>query len=47
VEQSFITQFDQPTLDETNNGDNIGDVEVAAHYQITSAPISPASATCE
>ena len=27
VEQSFITQFDQPTLDETNNGDNIGDVE--------------------
>lgn len=39
VEQSFITQFNQPTLDETNKGDNIGDVEFAAHYQITSAPV--------
>jgi hypothetical protein len=39
VQQSFITQFNQPTLDESNSGDNIGDVEVAAHYQITSAPI--------
>jgi hypothetical protein len=39
VTQSFITTVNQPTLNESNTGDNIGDVELALHYQITSAPV--------
>jgi hypothetical protein len=39
VTQSFISQPNQPSFTDTNNGDDIGDIEVAAHYQITSAPI--------
>lgn len=39
VTQSFISQPSQPEFTDTNSGDDIGDIEVAAHYQITSAPI--------
>ncbi|HVR66574.1 MAG TPA: hypothetical protein VMT98_08025 [Verrucomicrobiae bacterium] len=39
VTQSFISQPNQPSFSDTNNGDDIGDIEVAGHYQITSAPI--------
>ncbi len=39
IQQSFITQPTQPEFSESNTGTDIGDVEVAGHYQITSAPI--------
>lgn len=39
ITQSFVTQTNQPQFNEENSGTNIGDVEVAAHYQITDAPI--------
>jgi hypothetical protein len=39
LSQTFISDPTQPSFSDTNTGDDIGDVEVAAHYQITSAPI--------
>jgi hypothetical protein len=39
ITQSFVTQTNQPTFEDSNTGTNIGDVEVAAHYQLTDAPI--------
>lgn len=39
VTQSFISQPNQPEFTDTNSGDDIGDIEVAAHYQLTGDPI--------
>ena len=43
VTQTFISNTnasgDQASFTDTNNGSDIGDVEFAAHYQLTSAPI--------
>src|SRR5262245_44994143 len=39
ITQSFVNQTNQPTFSDDNTGNNIGDVEVAAHYQITDAPV--------
>jgi hypothetical protein len=37
VTQTFVTQ--NQTFSDDNSGNNLGDVEVAAHYQITDAPV--------
>jgi hypothetical protein len=39
ITQSFVTQPGQPSFSSSNSGDGLGDVEVAAHYQITDAPV--------
>lgn len=39
TQQSFITQAGQPSFTDSNSGNDIGDIEVAAHYQLTNAPI--------
>ena len=39
VTQTFVTQGGQPSFTDDNSGNNIGDIELAAHYQITDAPV--------
>lgn len=39
LSQTFISDPNQPSFSDTNTGDDLGDIEVAGHYQITSAPI--------
>jgi hypothetical protein len=39
ITQSFVTQTGQPQFSDSNTGTGLGDIEVAAHYQITDAPI--------
>ena len=39
VTQSFISQPNQPSFSDTNDGNDLGDIEVAAHYQITNDPV--------